>query len=167
MNSRTHQEKTSMKWSLKNIRNIFSSNRSKKEKSTKSGPSLLNTQARKMLFKFYDKRSEMDRYLSEIDGQKHFIDTTTSDEFTEEISKPVQEEVGIIGGTYAIVNHLDNRIWFLRNRSISDRRHKQFPFFEIPANGFFGDSQWTQCKANRPDVRSREPNYFAAGQQTL
>lgn len=130
-----------MKWLSPNISNILSINPFKKEKPTASDPSVLNPQASSMLFNFYDKRSEMDSFLSEINDQKHFIKTTTSDRFTEHISKPIQEKVGIVGGTYAIVNHLDNRIWFLRNRSISDRHHKQFPFFEIPANGYFGDSR--------------------------
>lgn len=94
--------------------------------------------AHSMLLDFYEKRSELDGHLSEVSSKEQFIEKTQDERFRKQVMEPIHNEVGIIGSTYAIVNQTEHNIWFLRNRKLNNHEHKNFPFLEISANGFFG-----------------------------
>lgn len=124
------------------------------------GSYLLSVCAQRMLINFHKKRYELDRYLSEVNSKEQFIEKTQDESFRKTVMEPIHNEVGIIGSTYAIVNQTGRDIWFFRNRTLSNYEHKTFPFFEIPASGYFGlpEKKENQLNAKLIDLMYESEN---------
>ena len=102
--------------------------------------SALTPKALNLLIPFYEKRQELNSYINNNHSSQDFIDAISSNSFQDEVATPIQRLAGIVGVSYAVVNQVDNSIWFLRNPSLSERE-KRVPFFHVKANGYFGNEE--------------------------
>lgn len=97
----------------------------------------LSENALKLISIAYEHRSILDQHLSSIHKKEDFIDKMNQEDFQNDVVKPFHKELGIIDGSYAIVDDKQDAILVIR----SQQNNPYIPIYPIFPNGYFGHEE--------------------------
>jgi hypothetical protein len=95
----------------------------------------LNPNATRLIQEAYKHRFLLDRHMSAIHSREDFIKKIKNEAFQQSVVKPFHKKLGIVSGSYAIVDHKNDSIWVVR----SEENNRYVPFYPISPNGYFGE----------------------------